>query len=62
MGFNNPEEAMRVLSDGLDYARKSEMTTREALLKAGVTPPKEFDLELERYNYNPELNKEATLD
>lgn len=62
MGFHNPEEAMRVLSDGLDYARKSEMTTREALLKAGVTPPKEFDLELERYNYNPELNKEATLD
>lgn len=70
MGFHNPEESERVLGDGLYYAQESEMKTREALLKAGVTPPDKFDLELSKYNkrgtkglpLKAELNKEFTFD
>ncbi|MDI6715580.1 MAG: ammonia-forming cytochrome c nitrite reductase subunit c552 [Actinomycetota bacterium] len=70
MGFHNPEEALRVLGDGLYYAEQSEKKSREALLKAGFTPPEKFDLELAKYNkrgtkgltLKPELVKESTFD
>lgn len=70
MGFHNPEEALRVLGDGLYYATLAEMKAREALSKAGVPVPAKFDLELVRYKergskkipYKPELNKEFTFD
>lgn len=39
MGFHNPAEALRVLGDAIDQGREAEMLAREALLKAGVTPP-----------------------
>lgn len=39
MGFHNPAEALRVLGDAIDQGREAEMIAREALLKAGVTPP-----------------------
>ncbi|MFA5537072.1 MAG: ammonia-forming cytochrome c nitrite reductase subunit c552 [Bacillota bacterium] len=61
MGFHNPPEAMRVLADGLDYAYQAELKAREALLKAGVTPPDEFDLELENYDIDEAVLKEAVL-
>lgn len=70
MGFHNPTEAMRVLSDGLYYASQSLMKAREALVKAGVQVPGKFDLELDRYakrgvnevTYKPEQNLEFTFD
>lgn len=61
MGFHNSQEAMRVLGDGLDFARQSEMKAREALVKAGVTPPEVFDLELEKYNVDQTVLREALL-
>ncbi len=70
MGFHNPPEAMRVLGDGLYYADQSLSKTREALIKAGVSIPDKFDLELDKYakrgskgvTYKPELNMEFTFD
>ncbi|ACX52972.1 Nitrite reductase (cytochrome; ammonia-forming) [Ammonifex degensii KC4] len=70
MGFHNPEEALRVLGDGLYYANQSLMKAREALLKAGVKVPDKFDLELDKYAkrgtkgvpYRPEQNLEFTFD
>lgn len=70
MGFHNPEEALRVLGDGLHYADQSLMKAREALVKAGVQVPDKFDLELSRYAkrgtkgvpYKPEENLEFTFD
>lgn len=61
MGFHNSQEAMRVLGDGLDFARQGEMKAREALVKAGVNPPEEFDLELEKYNVDESVLREALL-
>ncbi len=43
MGFHNPPEALRVLGDALDQGRQAEMLAKEAILKAGATPP-EFDM------------------
>ncbi|MHB1126508.1 MAG: ammonia-forming cytochrome c nitrite reductase subunit c552 [Bacillota bacterium] len=57
MGFHNPAEAKRVLDDGLAFAREAEARAREATVKAGVTPPKSFDLELEKYPYDPAQNR-----
>ena len=70
MGFHNPEEALRVLGDGLYYAQLAEMKAREALSKAGVPVPAKFDLELERYKergskkipFKPELKEAFTFD
>ncbi|MDQ0287111.1 nitrite reductase (cytochrome c-552) [Desulfofundulus luciae] len=70
MGFHNPEEALRVLGDGLYYADQSLMKAREALVKAGVQVPDKFDLELSKYAkrgtkgvpYRPEQNLEFTFD
>lgn len=39
MGFHNPVEAMRVLGDALDFARRAEGDAREAILKAGGNAP-----------------------
>ncbi|MCC6346532.1 MAG: ammonia-forming cytochrome c nitrite reductase subunit c552 [Nitrospirales bacterium] len=39
MGFHNPPEALRVLGDALDFGYKAEVLAREALMKAGATPP-----------------------
>ena len=61
MGFHNPSESMRVLSDGLNYARKSESYSRQALQKAGVNPPDEFDLELDRYDYDPDEDRSKLM-
>jgi len=57
MGFHNPTEARRVLNDGLRFAATAEDRAREAVIAAGVTPPAVFDLELEKYPYNPEENR-----
>ncbi|KJR98312.1 MAG: cytochrome C nitrite reductase [Peptococcaceae bacterium BRH_c4a] len=70
MGFHNPEEAMRVLGEGLYYADQSLIKAREALIKAGVNLPDKFDLELQKYDkrgtkglpYKPELNMELVSD
>ncbi len=43
MGFHNPPEALRVLGDALDQGRQAEIFAREAILKAGETPP-ELDI------------------
>ncbi|TDA70563.1 MAG: ammonia-forming cytochrome c nitrite reductase subunit c552 [Clostridia bacterium] len=59
MGFHNPAEAERVLKDGLAYAREAETKARQALEKAGVTPPAAFDLELNKYPYDPAQNRAA---
>ncbi len=67
---HNPEEALRVLGDGLYYADQALMKAREALVKAGVEVPDKFDLELSRYAkrgtkevpYRPEQNLEFTFD
>lgn len=57
MGFHNRPEAHRVLNDGLMYATEAEEKAREAIKKAGVTPPAEFDLELDKYPYEPAENR-----
>lgn len=62
VGFHNPQEAMRVLGDGLDFARQSEMKAREAMLKAGITPPETFDLELENYDVDETVLRAAVLE
>ena len=73
MGFHNPPEALRVLGDAIDQGRQAEMLAREAILKAGATPP-ELDMAkidqivLERYKstdgktrYKPDVKKKAAL-
>ena len=73
MGFHNPPEALRVLGDALDQGRQAEMLAREAILKAGATPP-ELDMAkidqivLERYKstdgktrYKPDVKRKAAL-
>jgi nitrite reductase (cytochrome c-552) len=30
MGFHNPEEALRILADAIDYARQAELKARQA--------------------------------
>lgn len=49
MGFHNPPEAARVLSDSTAFATKAEGLLRQALTKANVELPVEIDLELEKY-------------
>ena len=73
MGFHNPPEALRVLGDAIDQGRQAEMLAREAILKAGATPP-ELDMAkidqivLERYKstdgktrYKPDVKRKAAL-
>lgn len=52
MGFHNPHEAMRVLSDAYAFALKSEITLRELSAKSFIFLPAEIDLELNKYLSN----------
>ena len=49
MGFHNPEEALRILNDSLDYAQKAETILRKILADAGIAVKKNVDLHLEHY-------------
>lgn len=49
LGFHNPTEAMRMLSDAAAHAGKAEGLLRQALSKAGVDAPVHADLELPKY-------------
>jgi nitrite reductase (cytochrome c-552) len=49
VGFHNPPEAARVLSDAVAFAGKAEGLLRQALAQAGVTVPVKVDLELAKY-------------
>ena len=49
MGFHNPPEAARVLSDAVAFAGKAEGLLRQALAQAGVDVPAQIDLELPKY-------------
>jgi nitrite reductase (cytochrome c-552) len=73
MGFHNPPEALRVLGDALDGGLISRAMAREAIIKAGATPP-EFNMEsvdrivLERYKskdnksgFKPGVQRKAAL-
>jgi len=39
MGFHNPPEAMRILTDALAQGKEVTGMARDAMYKAGVTPP-----------------------
>lgn len=52
VGFHNPPETERVLSDAAAYAGKADRLLREALARAGVTVPAVVDLELPKYVNN----------
>ncbi len=49
VGFHNPTEAARILSDSTAFAGKAEGLLRQALAKAGVNVPVKVDLELKKY-------------
>lgn len=49
MGFHNPPEASRVLSDSLAFAGKAEALLRQGLAGAGVVLAARIDLELDKY-------------
>lgn len=49
VGFHNPTEAARILSDATAFAGKSEALLRQALAQAGVNVPIQVDLELDKY-------------
>ncbi|MDW7645553.1 MAG: ammonia-forming cytochrome c nitrite reductase subunit c552 [Desulfuromonadales bacterium] len=57
MGFHNPPEAARVLSDAVAFAGKAEGLLRQALAQAGVSLPANIDLELEKYLHDRGKNK-----
>lgn len=52
MGFHNPQESMRILSDAYAFALKSESILRELAAKSGVAVPEKIDLEVEKYLSN----------
>ncbi|WP_022855640.1 ammonia-forming cytochrome c nitrite reductase subunit c552 [Thermodesulfobacterium thermophilum] len=52
VGFHNPTEAMRILTDALGFASKSEAILRTVLAKAGVEVPAKIDLEISKYINN----------
>lgn len=49
VGFHNPPEATRILTDAVNHAAAAEKGLRKALAKAGVEAPAKIDLELEKY-------------
>jgi nitrite reductase (cytochrome c-552) len=57
VGFHNPPESLRVLSDAADHAGKAEALLRQALSTAGVTVPVKVDLELAKYLNNRGVKK-----
>jgi len=52
VGFHNPSEAQRVLTDAEKYAAKADGILRGAMDKAGVPVPAKVDLELAKYLNN----------
>jgi nitrite reductase (cytochrome c-552) len=52
MGFHNPQEALRVLSDAYAFALNGEAVLRELSAKAGINIPEKIDLELNKYLSN----------
>lgn len=57
MGFHNPTETARVLSDSTAFANKAEAMLRQALTSAGVSVPEKINLELGKYLTNRGINK-----
>jgi len=57
MGFHNPTETARILSDSLAYANRAESMLRQALTGAGVTVPEKINLELGKYLSNRGIHK-----
>jgi nitrite reductase (cytochrome c-552) len=49
VGFHNPTETLRILSDAAAFAAKAEGYLRQALAKAGVDVPIKVNLELKKY-------------
>ncbi|VAX29282.1 Cytochrome c552 precursor [hydrothermal vent metagenome] len=75
MGFHNPPEAMRILTDALAQGKEVTMMARDAMYKAGVTPPdfgpekidmivrERFTTEDGKTGFRPDVpRKAATLD
>jgi nitrite reductase (cytochrome c-552) len=48
-GFHNPSEAGRILADATAMAGRAEAYLRQALAKAGVDVPADFNMELAKY-------------
>jgi nitrite reductase (cytochrome c-552) len=57
MGFHNPAEAARILTDALAAAGRAEVALRAGLVKAGAPAPDKVDLELARYLENRGVRK-----
>ena len=49
VGFHNPSEAGRILADATAMAGRAEAYLRQALAKAGVDVPADFNMELAKY-------------
>ena len=49
VGFHNPEEGVRILTDAARYARDADAVMRELLTSKGIAVPAEVPLELPRY-------------
>ncbi len=65
VGFHNPSEMGRILGDAIAMAGRAEALLRQALSQAGVTVPKEVNLELAQYLNNrgvKPLNFEAKME
>jgi len=57
MGFHNPTETARILTDSLAFANKAETMLRQALTSAGVSVPEKINLELGKYLTNRGIHK-----
>ena len=57
MGFHNPTETARILTDSLAFANKAETMLRQALTSAGVSVPEKINLELGKYLTNRGVHK-----
>jgi nitrite reductase (cytochrome c-552) len=49
VGFHNPAEGLRILSDSVAFGGRAEAYLRQALTKAGVDVPLKVDLEIMKY-------------
>ena len=49
MGFHNPTETARILTDSAAFANKAESLLRQALTGAGVAVPEKINLDLRKY-------------
>lgn len=57
MGFHNPTETARILSDSLAFANNAESMLRQALTGAGIAVPDKINLDLGKYLSNRGKNK-----